>query len=149
MNPNPGNDPYNLLRFVAAQGDAQSSIYESACAELRRGRKTGHWIWFIFPQLHGLGSSAISKTYAISSLKEAAAFAAHPILGPRLREVTRIVNAIEGRSIHEIFGYPDDLKFHSSMTLFARATTDISEFQAALVKYFNGAPDKRTVEMLA
>ena len=137
-------DPFNLQRFVEAQG----STYERACSELRRGRKTSHWIWFIFPQMRGLGSSAMSEKYAISSLDEAGAYIAHPILGPRLTKITKIVNAIEGRTIEQIFGYPDNLKFHSSMTLFARAASDHPEFQAALDKYFDGAEDRLTIVKL-
>jgi len=105
-------------------------------------------MWFIFPQIQGLGHSPMAQTYAISSLAEATAYLVHPILGPRLRECTRLVNAIEGRSIEEIFGYPDDLKFRSSMTLFAHATSDNEVFLAALKKFFDGECDRLTLERL-
>lgn len=137
-------DPFNLQRFI----DAQKSTFEAASEELRKGRKTGHWIWYIFPQLQGLGRSAMSQEYGIASLEEARAYVTHPTLGPRLREITSIVNAIEGRTIHEIFGYPDDMKFRSSMTLFARATQENAEFVQALQKYFAGQSDQLTVSLL-
>src|SRR5690242_19627288 len=114
------HDSYNLERFLTAQ----NPIFEEACAELRKGCKESHWMWFVFPQLRGLGHSSMADRYAIASREEAAAYLAHPILGPRLRECTRLVNQVEGRSIEQIFGYPDDLKFRSSMTLFAQATSD-------------------------
>ncbi len=137
-------DPFRLQRFV----DAQAPIFEQVCAELRRGRKTTHWMWFVFPQLAGLGRSRLAGEFAISSREEAVAYLAHPILGPRLRECTRLVNRVEGRSIDEIFGYPDDLKFRSCMTLFAQATPDNQLFQAALSKYFAGEYDPATIERL-
>src|ERR1700756_83260 len=111
------SDPYDLQRFV----DAQNPVYDKVCSELRDGRKKSHWMWFVFPQIAGLGSSPLARRYAISSLAEAAAYHAHPILGPRLTECTSLVNRVEGRPVEQIFGYPDDLKFCSSMTLFARA----------------------------
>src|SRR6188472_207148 len=112
------DDPYDLQRFV----DAQNPVYHRVCSELRDGRKRTHWLWFVFPQLAGLGSSQPARKFAISSLAEATAYLAHPILGPRLVECTVLVNELEDRSIEQIFGYPDDLKFRSSMTLFAHAT---------------------------
>ena len=139
------NDPHNLQRFV----DAQSSVYEQVCSELREGRKRTHWMWFVFPQIEGLGHSAMASRFAIASLLEAQAYLAHPILGPRLRECTRLVNLVEGRSIDRIFGSPDDLKFRSSMTLFARAAPgDEQVFAEALRKYFGGKPDPATLERL-
>jgi uncharacterized protein (DUF1810 family) len=137
-------DPYNLQRFV----DAQDPVYQQVCSELRNGRKESHWIWFIFPQLRGLGSSPTAKAFGISSREEAEAYLAHPVLGPRLRECTSLVSHVEGRSIEQIFGYPDVLKFRSSITLFARAASDNQIFQDALQKYFEGEPDRRTLERL-
>jgi uncharacterized protein (DUF1810 family) len=113
------DDPYNLRRF----SDAQNPVFEQVCSELRNGQKRGHWMWFIFPQIEGLGLSQTAREFAISSRDEAAAYLDHPILGPRLRECTRLVNLAEGRSIDQIFGYPDNLKFRSCMTLFAHATS--------------------------
>src|SRR5579862_5913271 len=138
----PANDLFDLQRFVAAQ----DSVFERVLSELRAGRKRSHWIWFIFPQIRGLGHSGTAQKYGISSLEEAAAYLAHPILGPRLRKCTRLVNHIDGRSIGEILGYPDDLKFRSSMTLFAHATPDNQVFVDALEKYFDGEPDSLTLE---
>jgi uncharacterized protein (DUF1810 family) len=137
-------DPYRLQRFV----DAQNSVYREVCSELRRGGKEGHWMWFVFPQLEGLGHSDTAKEFSISSIDEAAAYLTHPILGPRLLECTRLVNAIEGRSVHQIFGYPDDLKFYSSMTLFSHATSDNGIFMAALQKYCRGEFDSVTIKLL-
>jgi len=140
-------DQYGLKRFVRAQ----DGVYEQACAELRLGRKRTHWMWFIFPQIKGLGSSEMAVRFAISSIEEAKAYLEHPVLGDRLRECARIVVAVEGRTAEEIFGYPDDLKFRSSMTLFAKAA-EISEedlvFSQALDKYFGGKEDAGTVERL-
>jgi uncharacterized protein (DUF1810 family) len=138
------SDPFNLARFV----DAQSTEYEQVLRELRSGRKQSHWIWFIFPQLKGLGRSSTAEYYGIGSLEEAAAYLAHPILGPRLKECTELVNRVEGRTIDAIFGFPDNLKFRSSITLFAQATEDNQLFNAALAKYFVGEPDSRTLELL-
>jgi uncharacterized protein (DUF1810 family) len=138
------SDPYDLQRFV----DAQNPVYDKVRAELREGRKKSHWMWFIFPQIAGLGSSPMARRFAISSLSEAAAFLEHPILGPRLAECTRLVNLIEGRPIGQIFGYPDDLKFLSSMTLFARASADNQVFVDALQKYFAGEFDPATLARL-
>ena len=137
-------DSFNLQRFI----DAQSSGYEQVCDELRRGRKTGHWIWFIFPQLEGLGHSFMARKYAISGLQEARAYLEHPLLGARLTECTELVVAIEGRSVDEIFGAPDDMKFRSSMTLFAAASENPGVFGVALQKYFGGNRDVLTVERL-
>jgi len=138
------NDPYDLERFV----EAQRGVYEQVCAELRRGRKTGHWMWFIFPQIAGLGVSAMSQRYAIGSVDEARRYLAHPVLGPRLREICGIVNGIEGRTAEEIFGWPDDMKLRSSMTLFAHATRENAEFVEVIRKYFGGEWDQRTVELI-
>jgi uncharacterized protein (DUF1810 family) len=137
-------DPYNLRRFL----DAQDPVYAQVCSELRAGRKRSHWMWFIFPQIQGLGYSPLAKKFAISSVDEAKAYLDHPILGARLKELCRLVNRVEGRSIEEIFGYPDDLKFRSSMTLFAHAASDDQIFRDALEKYFNGEDDPATVERL-
>ena len=138
-------DPYNLQRFV----DAQSAVIDRVYSELRAGRKRSHWMWYIFPQISGLGSSATARKFAISSLAEAVSYLDHAILGPRLRNCTELVNTIEGSSIEEIFGYPDHLKFHSSMTLFARAAPDEPIFQAALDKFFGGKLDKLTLDRLS
>lgn len=137
-------DPYDLQRFI----DAQNPVYDNVCAELRAGRKKSHWMWFVFPQIEGLGSSPLARKFAISSLAEAAAYLAHPILGPRLVECTRLVNLVEGRPIEQVFGYPDDLKFSSSMTLFARATPENGVFIDALKKYFIGQFDPATLARL-
>lgn len=132
------------MRFV----DAQDSVIDDVRRELQTGRKRTHWMWFIFPQIHGLGHSPMAERFAISSLQEAEAYLAHPVLGARLRECTQLVNAIDGRSISDIFGYPDDMKFRSSMTLFARATPDNKVFHDALLKYFRGQEDAVTNERL-
>lgn len=137
-------DPYNLQRFV----DAQNPIYEQVCSELREGCKRGHWMWFVFPQIRGLGHSHLASKFAISSRGEAEAYLQHPILGPRLRECSQLVNLVAGRSIDEVLGYPDDLKFRSSMTLFAHATSDNQVFMDALRKYFAGEFDRLTLERL-
>ncbi|HEY1185119.1 MAG TPA: DUF1810 domain-containing protein [Bryobacteraceae bacterium] len=133
-----------MRRFL----DAQDPVYAQVCSELRAGRKRSHWMWFIFPQIQGLGYSPLAKKFAISSVDEAKAYLDHPILGARLKELCRLVNRVEGRSIEEIFGYPDDLKFRSSMTLFAHAASDDQIFRDALEKYFNGEDDPATVERL-
>jgi uncharacterized protein (DUF1810 family) len=138
------DDPYDLQRFV----DAQDPVFEEVCGELRRGRKQGHWMWFVFPQLRGLGSSAMAERYGIASSAEAAAYLAHPVLGLRLRQCTRLVTAGGGQSIGEIFGHPDDLKFRSSMTLFAHAGRDTAVFTDALRKFFAGAFDPATLDRL-
>ena len=141
------NEVYSLQRFIAAQ-DARSAgrtVYETAVAELAAGRKTSHWMWFVFPQIHGLGRSAMSQTYAISSKEEAKAYLAHPTLGPRLIECVRLTLDVVGRNAHQIFGSPDDMKFHSSLTLFAIAAPEREEFRAALRKYFGDELDPATV----
>ncbi len=138
------NAPFDLQRFV----NAQNPVYEQVCAELRAGQKEGHWMWFVFPQLKGLGHSAMADAFGIASRQEAAAYLDHAVLGPRLRECTRRVNRVEGRSISQIFGYPDDLKFRSSMTLFANVASDGQIFNDALDKYFGGEPDPLTLEQL-
>lgn len=138
------SDPYNLARFV----QAQTPVYAQVLAELRDGRKRSHWIWFVFPQLAGLGFSAMAQFYAIGSLDEAKAYLAHPALGARLRECAGLVLAIQGRSIHDIFGSPDDLKFHSSMTLFGRADPADGLFRECLEKYFAGREDAQTLALL-
>lgn len=138
-------DPSNLQRFV----DAQRSIYENVRRELRGGSKRSHWMWFIFPQFKGLGRSDTAQQYAISSREEAAAYLEHPILGSRLRECSQLVAAIDGRSIEDIFGYPDYLKFHSSMTLFAQVAADNEVFNDCLQKYFDGEPDSATLAQLS
>ena len=137
-------DPYNLQRFV----DAQQPVLEHVYSELRNGRKTSHWMWFIFPQIRGLGHSSVAQFYAISSQAEAQAYLNHPLLGPRLREYTSLVLDIQGSSIHDIFGTPDDLKFCSSMTLFAHATSDNQIFLDALQKYFGSRLDPLTMQRL-
>jgi uncharacterized protein (DUF1810 family) len=133
----------DLDRFV----EAQDGAYDDALAELTAGRKRTHWIWFIFPQIAGLGSSPTAQLYAIRSLDEARAYLAHPVLGPRLRECAQALLAVEGRSARDILGYPDDLKLRSSMTLFARAADDPELFQAVLDRYYDG-PDPRTLKLL-
>jgi uncharacterized protein (DUF1810 family) len=138
------DDPYNLRRFV----DAQQAVYETVCRELRQGRKESHWMWFIFPQIKGLGHSEMAQKFAISSRDEAKAYLAHPVLGPRLRECSRIVADLEGKSVEDIFGYPDDMKFRSSMTLFAQTAKDNEIFRRCLDKYFRGEPDRLTLAAL-
>ena len=138
------NDPHNLQRFV----EAQDPVIEDVKSELRSGRKRTHWIWFVFPQMEGLGSSKMSRRFAISSREEAKAYLDHPVLGPRLLECTGIVNAVEGRSANDIFGSPDDLKFRSSMTLFDAVADDPTPFRMALEKYYGNEPDQKTLELL-
>ena len=139
------DDPFNLSRFVSAQ----ARDYEIAREELRNGRKRSHWIWYIFPQIDGLGSSPTSKLYAIKSKAEAQAYLEHPVLGTRLLECVNIILGIEGRSASEIFGYPDDLKLKSSMTLFATVQSQEPRFSRVLDKYFEGKRDSRTIDLLA
>jgi uncharacterized protein (DUF1810 family) len=139
------DDRFQLQRFV----DAQQPVYAAVLNELRADRKRTHWMWFIFPQISGLGQSVTSRMFAVSSLTEAVAYLAHPTLGPRLRECAALVASVEGRSIDEIFAYPDDRKFHSSMTLFARAAPREPIFAACLHKYFGGQPDPRTITLLS
>ena len=137
-------ETYALQRFV----DAQAGVIMRVREELGRGRKLSHWMWFVFPQLAGLGTSAMSRRYAIASLDEARAYLAHPVLGATLTDCTALVLAHAGRSAHDIFGAPDDRKFHSSMTLFARAAPDAAPFRRALDTFFAGREDEATVERL-
>ncbi|MBV9356018.1 MAG: DUF1810 domain-containing protein [Chloroflexi bacterium] len=141
------DDPFNLERFVEAQ-DA-GSTYAHALAELRRGRKTSHWMWFVFPQIAGLGQSPMSRRYAIASLDEARAYLRHPVLGARLLECERVVVAASASSAEEIVGGIDALKLHSSTTLFLRADPDQPLFQQVLDRYFDGEPDAATDRLLA
>jgi uncharacterized protein (DUF1810 family) len=138
------NTDYNLQRFV----DAQAPVYDKVLDELRAGRKRSHWMWYIFPQVAGLGRSDMAQRYAISSTDEAAAYLAHPVLGPRLRESAQLVADIDDAPIEQIFGSPDDRKFQSSMTLFADVAPDEAVFQANLDKYFDGCADPATLERL-
>ncbi|MGA1982618.1 MAG: DUF1810 domain-containing protein [Acidobacteriaceae bacterium] len=140
----PASDPNNLQRFL----DAQAPVFSQVFAELREGRKRTHWMWFIFPQIAGLGSSPMAQHFAISGRAEALAYLAHPTLGPRLRECTELVNQIPNRTIADIFGYPDDLKFRSSVTLFAAVAPGEAVFRAALDRYFAGQPDPATLARL-
>jgi len=138
------DDPFDLERFV----EAQEPVYEQVCRELRAGRKQSHWMWFVFPQIRGLGHSPTAQHFSIRSRAEAEAYLRHPVLGARLRECMALVNAVEGRGISDIFGYPDDLKFRSSMTLFAEVAPEEQVFRQALDKYFGGEPDERTVALM-
>jgi uncharacterized protein (DUF1810 family) len=145
------SDPHHLQRFLDAQNSG--STFEQARSELAAGRKRTHWMWFIFPQVQGLGSSPMAQQYAIAGPDEARAYLLHPVLGPRLRDCTALVNRISGRSLDEIFGYPDNLKFHSSVTLFAwiasREKMGGNEvFAEALNKYFSGKSDQGTLDRL-
>lgn len=140
----PESDHFDLQRFV----DAQAPVYRNVIDELRSGRKRGHWMWFVFPQLRGLGGSPTAVHYGISSLDEARAYLRHELLGPRLRECARLVNEVAGRSIGDIFGSPDDLKLCSSMTLFMHATDNNDDFVALLDKYYDGRQDRLTLERL-
>jgi len=142
-------DPFNLERFV----QAQARIFQHVLAELRAGTKRGHWMWFIFPQIKGLGRSPTALEYAISGLDEARAYLRHPVLGSRLKECTRLVLEVQGRSAFDIFDSPDDMKFRSCMTLFAQASPgdaspDSDVFSRALEKYFDGLPDQLTLDRL-
>ena len=138
------DDPFDLKRFEAAQ----NAVYDRVIAELTRGAKASHWMWFIFPQIAGLGHSPMARRYAITGRPEAVAYAAHPVLGKRLRECTALVNAVEGRTAHQIFGSPDDMKFRSSMTLFAVCADDTQAFRDALATFFGGAEDPMTLARL-
>ncbi|UXA04645.1 DUF1810 domain-containing protein [Mycobacterium sp. SMC-2] len=140
----PESDPFDLERFVGAQ----APVYRNVVEELRAGRKRSHWMWFVFPQLRGLGGSPTAVHYGISSLDEARAYLRHEILGPRLHECARLVNEVQHRSVGDIFGSPDDLKLCSSMTLFAHATTDNEDFLAVLDKYYDGRQDQLTLQRL-
>jgi uncharacterized protein (DUF1810 family) len=137
-------DRFDLSRFVSAQ----ESVFETALRELRSGQKQSHWMWFIFPQLDGLGSSAMAKKYALRSLDEAGAFLSHPLLGPRLLECCRALLSVEGKSASEIMGYPDDMKLSSSMTLFSLLESSPPEFRDVLIKFFQGNQDQRTRQLL-
>lgn len=139
------NDPYNLQRFVLAQ----APVFEQVCDELQTGHKRSHWMWFVFPQLKGLGHSLMAQHFGIDSRAEATAYLQHPLLGARLRACTQMVVQTDNRMVRDIFGYPDDLKFHSSMTLFAQAHNDNKIFITALDKYFAGKLDHTTLALLA
>ena len=138
-------DPNNLRRFLSAQ----EGIFDRALNEIRAGEKRTHWIWFIFPQVEGLGHSSTSRKYAIRSQRQASAYLDHPVLGPRLRQCAEAALAVEDRTALEIFGSPDDLKLRSSMTLFAAVAGPGSVFSRVLEKYFQGLPDARTLDILA
>lgn len=137
-------DPHHLQRFV----DAQGPVYDDVLAELAAGNKTSHWMWFVFPQLKELGRSATARHYGIGTRDEALAYWRHPLLGPRLKECTDRVCAVQDRSAHDIFHSPDDLKFRSCMTLFAEVAPEEPAFAQALAKYFDGRPDERTLALL-
>jgi len=138
------SDPHDLRRFVLAQQD----VYDAAVSELRAGRKTSHWMWFVFPQIAGLGRSATAQEYAIASLAEAEAYLAHPVLGTRLLDCARILTQLSGRTAEEVFGAVDAQKLRSSMTLFARAAAEPSAFGEVLAQYFDGAEDRATLQRL-
>lgn len=138
------NDPFNLERFVAAQ----RPVYDQALAEIRAGHKRSHWMWFIFPQIRGLGVSAAAEKYAIQSRREAEAYRSHQILGPRLEEVTTAMLSLQNVTLVHILGQPDDLKFRSSMTLFAACSDDGSVFHQALLRYCDGLHDEKTLAIL-
>lgn len=140
-----GDIDYDFDRFI----DAQNGVYEQALSELKAGRKTSHWMWFIFPQIAGLGTSAMAEKYAIRSAAEAAAYLADPILSSRLLRCVEAILSVDGRSAHEILGSPDDLKLRSSSTLFAQVSPEGSVFQRLLDKYFGGEPDEATLRLLA
>ena len=138
------SDAFDLDRFVRAQ----AQVYDDALDEILDGRKTSHWMWFVFPQLAGLGRSETAQRYAIRGLDEAHAYLAHPLLGERLRECTQALLRLEGRSAHEIFGSPDDMKLHSSLTLFSLVAEPGSAFEKALGQYFDGVRDQATLRLL-
>lgn len=138
------NDPHDLERFVLAQEDE----FPQALAEIRAGRKQSHWMWYVFPQLDGLGSSSMSRRYAIKSAAEARAYLRHPVLGPRLTECCEAAVAVDGRSAAEVFGSPDDMKLRSCATLFAAVSPPGSVFEQVLDRFFHGARDERTVRLL-
>ena len=138
------DDPFNLQRFVLAQ----DPVFERVQRELGEGHKRSHWMWFVFPQFAGLGGSEMSRRFAISSAPETRAYLDHPLLGARLRTCTQLVLNVQQRSIAEIFGHPDDLKFHSSMTLFAQFAVDDSPWHQALERYFHGIQDEWTLQLL-
>ena len=143
-NPSPIDDPYGLSRFLRAQKDS----YSEALAEIKRGRKESHWMWFIFPQFHGLGRSPTSTFYSIKSKEEARAYLEHPVLGKRLLECCDALLRSESKSASEIFGSPDDLKLHSSLSLFASVSAPGSVFSQVLEQYYDGKPDHQTLELL-
>jgi uncharacterized protein (DUF1810 family) len=138
------DDQFELRRFV----DAQAAVYAQALAEIRAGRKQSHWMWFIFPQIDGLGTSPTARRYAIKSKAEAAAYLEHPVLGRRIVECAEGALAVDGRSATEIFGVPDDMKLRSSATLFAAVAPPGSVFERVIDKYFGGQPDQRTLQLL-
>lgn len=137
-------DQFNLERFIVAQ----EKVYSTVIKELKSGTKISHWMWFVFPQIEGLGRTEIAKKYAIKSLDEAKSYVAHPVLGKRLQECIELVLDIDEKSANDIFGYPDDLKFKSSMTLFLRAAPHIDLFQRAINKYYDGQQDRLTIKFL-
>ncbi len=143
-NSHPTTDPHNLNRFL----QAQEADYERALAEIRSGRKQSHWMWYIFPQLVGLGFSSMAQHYAIKSVEEAKAYLAHPVLGPRLIECAEAVVAVERRTANGIFGSPDDMKLRSCATLFAQVSPPRSVFERLLKKYFQNEPDGKTLQLL-
>jgi uncharacterized protein (DUF1810 family) len=138
------HDPYDLQRFI----DAQAAVMPQVEAELRAGRKSSHWMWFVFPQMRGLGQSAMAQRYGITSLDEARAYLAHPVLGERLRDCCSLALAAQGGSAHDIFGSPDDSKFRSSLTLFSRAAPQEPVFGDCLRQYYNGIEDPATLKLL-
>lgn len=138
------HDPFNLERFVTAQ----QSVYSQVVKELQNGKKTSHWMWFIFPQLQGLGHSSMAQKYAISDLDEATDYLAHPVLGQRLQELGNILLGLDDKSAHAIFGSPDDMKLHSSLTLFSLVPNSPPMFRQLLDKYFDGELDKNTQNLL-
>src|ERR1043166_7257447 len=143
-------ETYDLRRFLLAQDgrDGMDTIYERALEELQGGKKQTHWMWFIFPQLAGLGTSFMAKKFAIESLEEAKAYLEHPVLGPRLRACVAALNAVEGKSVREIMDFPDNLKLHSCLTLFVQASEDNAVFKTALRKYYDGALDVESLRLL-
>lgn len=144
ITPSKSNDQFDLTRFTTAQ----EMVYARVLFELRNGQKRSHWMWFIFPQIDGLGNSSTTKLYAIKSIEEAEQYLNHPVLGKRLKECAETVLAIEGRTISEIFGYPDDMKLKSSLTLFDRVSNSDPVFSSILDKYYDGELDIRTIEIL-
>jgi uncharacterized protein (DUF1810 family) len=137
----PTDRDFHLIRFV----EAQDPVYAQVCSELKRGHKTGHWMWFIFPQIAGLGNSEMSRRFAIGSVREAEEYLKHPVLGARLRECADLVLKVSGKSAYEVFGTPDDMKFRSCMTLFSEVENESSVFEDNIRKYFGGMRDKRTL----
>ena len=138
------SDPYNLERFVRAQRD----VYAQALAEVRAGRKKSHWMWYVFPQLDGLGTSSTARHYALQNAAEAAAYLKHPLLGPRLHECCEAAQDVTGRSAHDIFGFPDELKLQSCLTLFAFVSPSDSIFAKLLNRYYDGVTDEKTLQLL-